>query len=91
MRSGEFTCPSTVAFSEDMLGVGDIAVNSRANPSHITVRLRRSKNDPFGVGVTLHLGKTNDIVCPVVSMLAYLAMRPATPGPLFIFADGTTL
>ena len=91
MRSGEFTCPSVDAFTPDMLSADDVAVDSRERPSHITVHLKRSKNDPFGVSTTVHLGATGSPLCPVVAMLAYLACRPATSGPLFVYGDGTTL
>ena len=91
LRSGEFTCPSLAAFTPDLLNPSDIAVDSHVAPSHLTVLLKRSKNDPFGAGTTLHLGATGDILCPVTSILAYLAVRPGTQGPLFVFEDGTSL
>ena len=30
-------------------------------------------------------------MCPVKALLAYLALRPPTPGPLFIFQSGIPL
>ena len=57
----------------------------------LTVHLKHSKTDMFGAGAHILLGRTGDILCPVVSLLAYLAMRPPSPGPLFIFMDGTPL
>ena len=56
-----------------------------------TVHLKCSKNDPFGTGTMLHLGATGSCLCPVAAMLGYLAYRPPTPGPLFIFSDGSPL
>ena len=91
MRSGEFTCPSLEAFSPDMLSPGDVAVDSYQNPSYVTVTLRHSKNDPFAAGVTIHLGRTGTPLCPVTALLGYLAQRPPSPGPLFIFTDGSPL
>ena len=91
MRSGEFTCPSLPAFTADMLSSQDVAVDSHTSPSHLVVRLRRSKNDPFGAGTRLHLGATGHSLCPVSSMMGYLAIRPSEPGPLFLFRDGSTL
>ena len=91
MRSGEFTCPSMESFSPDMLTHQDIAVDSHISPRHLTVRVKRSKNDPFGAGTTLHIGTTGDYLCPVAAMLGYLAIRPNTNGPLFVFSDGSTL
>ena len=91
MRAGEFTCPSLQAFTPNMLAVRDIQVDSHSAPSHLSVLLRESKTDQFGAGMTIHLGATGDKLCPVVAMLGYLAIRPPSPGPLFIFKDGTSL
>ena len=65
MRAGEFTCPSHVAFTLDMLAPEDVAVNLHSSPTHMSVHLKRSKVDPFGAGTTIHLGATVDILCPV--------------------------
>ena len=57
------------------------------------VSLRHSKTDIFGAGVTIHLGRTDDILCPMSALLAYmyLARRPSTPGPLFLLQSGKPL
>ena len=91
MRSGEFTCSSMKEFYLDMLTPQDVAVNSHTAPSHIVIHLKRSKNDPFGVGAWLHLGATGQWPCPVAALLGYLAVRPPLLGHLFLFRDGTTL
>ena len=91
LRSGEFTCPSRESFTPDMLSPQDVSVDSHGAPSHLAVHLKRSKNDPFGAGTTLHLGATGTALCPVASVLGYLTIRPPTPGPLFLFRDGSTL
>ena len=90
MRSGEFTSPSQDS-SECILSVGDVAVDSRQDPQVLTIFLRRSKTDQFGTGSYIYLGRTGTILCPVAAVLAYLSIRPSTPGPLFIFHDGTPL
>jgi integrase len=74
-----------------MLAPADISVDSRENPSYLTVLLRQSKTDQFGNGVTVHLHRIDDVLCPVAAVLAYLAIRPPEPGPLFLFRDGSTL
>jgi hypothetical protein len=90
MRAGEFTCPSLRQFDlSSMLSPGDVFVDSRTDSHSLTVVLKRSKCDPFGVGFWIHLGRTHQALCPVAAVLAYLAIRPATPGPLFIFRDGS--
>ena len=91
MRAGEFTCPSLESFTPDSLSPRDIAVDSHSSPSCITVCLKRSKTDPFGAGTMLHLGATGTVLCPVSSLLGYLAVRPPAHGPLFVFQDGSTL
>ena len=48
LRAGEFTCPSQAALSSEMLMVGDVVIDSHENPSHMMIRLKRSKTDPFG-------------------------------------------
>ena len=91
MRSGEFTNPSSQQLDHCTLLASDIAVDSRQNPQVLTILLRRSKTDQFGQGTQLYLGRTNSTLCPVSAVLAYLAIRPSVPGPLFVFKDGTPL
>ena len=74
-----------------MLSNKDIAVDSHINPTMIRITLRQSKTDVFGAGVEIYLGRTNSIVCPVKALLAYLALRPPTPSPLFILQSGVSL
>ena len=73
------------------ISASDVAVDNRANPSYLTVTLRHSKTDPFGNGVTIYLGRSDTHVCPVSAMLAYLAIRPSIPGPLFIHSNSRPL
>ena len=91
MRAGEFTCPSLSAFRSYMLSPRDVTVDSHSDPSVLSVVLRRSKVDPFGTGVTIHLGRTGHAICPVSALLSYLARRGQGPGPLFLFQDGASL
>ena len=88
LRSGEFIptrhypCP---------LAVDDFQVDSITHPTLLAVTLRHSKTDPFGAGVTIYLGRAYDDICPVVAVLAYIAVRPPFQGPLFIHRDGSPL
>ena len=91
MRAGEFTCRSANTPSDDTLSVSDKSIDSRVNPQVLIVRLRHSKTDPFGAGVNLYLGHTGNTLCPVATVLGYLAIHSSTPGPLFHFQDGTLL
>ena len=91
MRSGEFT--STIQDGEHVasVSISDVSVDSRTNPQVLTIHLRRSKTDQFSEGTHIHLGRTGDYLCPVAAILAYLAVRPMKPGPLFVFQDGSPL
>ena len=91
LRSGEFTSTTNNSNSPDRLSPADIEVDSHINPGCVAVHIWRSKTDPFGVGTTVYLGSTGDVLRPVKAMRAYLALRPSTPGPLFIFHNGKAL
>jgi integrase len=91
MRSGEFTSSLSQDPDACTLSVADVAIDSRHNPQVLTVLIRRSKTDQSGTGTHLYLGRTGTTLCPVSAVLAYLAIRPPTPGPLFVFQDGTPL
>ena len=57
----------------------------------LSILLRKNKTDPFGTGTYLYIGRTGTVICPVSALLAYLAIRAPSPGPLLIFQDGTPL
>ena len=45
-----------------------------------------STQDSFRhMDVTIFLGRTDNVLCQVAAVLAYLAIRPQAPGPLFVF------
>jgi len=50
-----------------------------------------SKTDPFRKGVAIYLGRTDNDLCPVGAIAAYLAVRDRHPGPFFKFATGAPL
>ena len=91
LRSGEFTCSSWFSYDSSTLSLGDVSIDSHSQPTMVHLTLRQSKTNVFGAGVTIHLGKTGSILCPVSSLLAYLAIRPATPDPLFLLRSGAPL
>ena len=92
MRAGEFTEQSPQQNSEPMLSASDISNDRREKSCVLIVHLKRSKTDPFGVGAYLHLGHADDdILCSVSAVLAYMAVRPPGPDPLFHFHDGSPL
>ena len=56
----------------------------------ISITLKQSKTDQFRHGVQVLIGRSGDaVVCPVSATLAYLALRQAGEGPLFLFNNGT--
>uniref|UniRef100_A0A1X7T011 Tyr recombinase domain-containing protein n=1 Tax=Amphimedon queenslandica TaxID=400682 RepID=A0A1X7T011_AMPQE len=89
LRLGEVTAtpgspPSILAES--------VAIDSHQSPSIIRLTVSRSKTDQFGKGAWVVLGKTDDDLCPVSALLAYLARRPGPRvGPLLIQEDGQPL
>ena len=84
LRCGEFTCNSWQSYSRSVLSLEDVTFDSREDPTVAHLTLRQSKTDIFGTGVSIHLGRTGDVLCPVSSLLAYLARQPPSPGPLFL-------
>lgn len=92
LRAGEFTVRSPVEFNaSSSLTLADVAVDQHDNPSVVRIRLKQSKTDPFRHGVDIFLGRTKADLCPVSALLAYIAVRPAVSGPLFVFRDGSFL
>ena len=92
LRVGEMTVPNQAAFNESVhLSLGAVTVDSRCNPTTMWVNIKQSKTDPFRAGVKLCLARTESPIYPIKAILPYLAIRGSSPGPLFIFSDGTYL
>ena len=87
-RLGEIIPSGTRFELMQYLAMGDIAVDDRENPSLLQVHLKISKTDQLRKGTDIYIGKTDDDICPVAAVLAFLAVRGQTPGPLFICHDG---
>ena len=45
---------------------------------------RPLKTDPFHKGVSVFLGRTGSVLCPVLALAAYLASRGPQLGPFFL-------
>ena len=75
----------------DMLSPHDMSVDSHVSPSHLAVHLKRNKNVPYVEVMILHLGTKAETLCTILSMLGYLAIRPSTPGALFLFKNSPRL
>ena len=92
LRSGEFTVQSSHHFDATWhLTPRDVSVDNRENPSLLKIHLKGSKTDQERVGIDLYIGKTDNEICPVAAMLAYLAVRGQDDGPLFRLKNGHPL
>ena len=92
LRCAEFTCPSLRAYDPGAhLSLSDIALDSHINPSTLKLTIKASKTDPFRQGVSIFLASTELPLCPVSSMISYLAIRGPQLGPLFLWKDASTL
>ena len=89
LRSGEFTVVQ--GRQQHPLTLANVRVDSRFDPNSLEVTLQHSKTDIHGRGCTLYIGRLHTSTCAVLAVLGYLAIRPATPGPLFIHRDGLPL
>ena len=92
LRSGEVTIPDQNSYDPQVhLNFQDVSADNSASPSLLSIRIKASKTDPFRHGVSVCVGKTNNSLCPVSAILAYLVARGNKPGLLFYFRDGTPL
>ena len=92
LRSGEITVPTDAGFDEGVhLTFNDLSVDCTENPQVIRVRIKASKTDPFRVGADIFIGRTDNDLCPVAAVLAFMALRGPGPGPFFRFRDGKPL
>ena len=73
------------------LSIQDVAVDYHEHPTMVQLSLKSSKTDPFWRGVQTVIGSTQDHLCPMVALLAYLAVQGGSPGPLFRFMNGLPL
>ncbi len=71
LHCGEFTVNDPFDPGKH-LEISDIALDSYEIPTMISVFLKQSKTDQDKSGIKLFLGRTNQDLCPVVAVLAYL-------------------
>ena len=92
LRSGEATVPTQASYDAGVhLSISDVSLDSQSFPSTVMVRIKASKTDPFRVGVTVYLGRTDQELCPVAAVLDCIARRGTYAGPLFIYENGQPL
>lgn len=92
LRAGEISVPSETAYDKgEHLNLSDVSVDSISDPKTLRVKIKASKTDPFRQGVDIFIGRTDNELCPVAAMLAFLAKRGQKEGMLFHFKDGKLL
>ena len=83
------TVPDSTSYDPKVhLSIPDITFD---HSSAMFVNIKASKTDPFRKGVTLSLGRTYRLLCPMAAMAAYLQVRGTVLGPLFHSKSGEPL
>ncbi len=91
LRTSEFTQESALQGSEH-LSPNDVKfLPSNSNATHMTVKIKGSKTDPFRKGVQLTIGATQSHICAVKALQDYMQYRGFCPGPLFLYLNGSSL
>lgn len=85
-RLGELLLTSAEAFDPvTCLAWGDVAINSRTEPTMVQIHLKKSKCDQFGKGADIVIGRTGSNHCPVRAILQYVTIRKDQPqSPFFL-------
>ena len=70
LRSGEITIPDASAYDPSVhLNFNDIAADNPNSPKILRIRIKASKTNPFRQGVNIHIGRTDNPLCPVSALL----------------------
>ena len=100
-----FSAVFTIAFF-GFFRVGELVQNTRSDVGHalqtsnvkiltsinaLEIRIPISKTDQLGRGATIVLPATNQVVCPVQAVKAYLQLRPNFLGSFFRHLSGSPL
>ena len=89
LRVSEYTSPTTTRSDPNSLSFGDVTVDSSQRVAR--VHIKKSKTDPFRVGVTLRICAIQHAFCPAKALIRYLSRRGTNPGPFFIYNNGSFL
>ena len=92
LRIGELTCNLTFDPKYNLMK-RDMTFRPRCSPKCMLVHIKVSNTDPFRLGQTIDIGKTNLSLCPISGMVAYLNSRPfpSDSGPLSPYKCGAFL
>ena len=83
-KQHEFNPGATLCYS-------DIQVGSKLKPTMMWVNIKAPKTNPFHQGELLYLEATDMQFCPVMAVLSYMVVRGNSPGPLFLWQNGSYL
>lgn len=87
LRVSEYTAPTVPSYDADThLSIADVTINWQRRVA--SIRIKKSKTDPFRQGVTIRIAVLDHYLCPVHALIRYLIRRGPAPGPLFIFQNG---
>jgi len=75
LRVNEFTVSGDSQFDKSChLSIDSISVDSRDNPSQLKIIIKQSETEPVYKGVNIYIGITNNPICSLRGILAYLAL-----------------
>ena len=89
MRVSEYASSTANQVDPDALSVQDVTISVRHNM--VRVVIKKSKTDPFRMGITLRICAISHPLCPVRAIIRFLRRRGTQPGPLFRYQNGTYL
>ena len=84
LRVGEMTVPSRHTYDPSThLAFDDFTLDSPITPSVMKIQLKTSKPDPFRKGIFIFVSRTNNNLCPITTMLAFIVRRGERSRPTF--------
>lgn len=90
LQIGELTCNLTFDPKYNLMK-RDITFMPWCSPKYMLVHLKVSNTDPFRLGQTIDIGKTNLSLCPISGMVAYRNSRPFPSDSLSPYKCGAFL
>ena len=92
LRSGEVVLPTESSYDpEATLCYSNVCIDSHVKPSFMQVVIKASKIDPFRQRVSVYIGATNSLLCPLAAIVGFMVERGSTEGPLFMWSNGRYL
>ena len=73
------------------LSYGDVLFDLKHAPTLAQVNIKALKTDPFRSGVVICIGRTNNDLCSVAALAAFITIRGSKEGPFFLLKNQTPL